>query len=313
MSTIAYISRLGAASVLMAFCLTPSADSQARGCPAGSQKVTIDHRIGTVSPDGLITLRHKECFEIEIANTNTACILVNLEDIQTGLQARRLAATGSAVSFPVTHDESISAYKVRVDVKASCATSQPDLKALERLIPVETYGWTLGIAGAFTADGLTDPVFFLESGSRPKPDDPDTTETGFIVRKRSDAENDLELGAATFVHLYHNDPDRLGGRWINWVPLSFGLGIGNGSEARYYFGTGVRFGTRAFLTGGAVLGSRNRLPEKLSDGDFTTDQNALGSRPDKTEVEWFVSLSLRGLDIDVSKLSAPFKTSAPAP
>lgn len=280
-------------------------------CEPEDSKITINHRLGTVSPDGTVRLRHDQWFCIEIVNTDESCILVNFQELPPSLQA---AAGGPPVAFRVQHHEDIGSYKVTIGIKDHCKTKTPRLDPLERVIPVETYGWTLGLAGAFTADGLTDPVFFLDQGERSKPGEPETSETGFFVRERSSAQDDAKLGAATFMHLYHNNQNKFGRGGVNWVPLSFGLGIGDSSQAKYFLGTGIRFGTRAFLTAGLALGARERLPDSLEVGLFTTDQNALKTLPQKTTEEWFLSLSFRGLDIDVSRLSAPFKKQAtPSP
>lgn len=296
------VSRTGVLILVAISALAPSAAGE---CRSEDQRVIIDHRNGRVDPDGTLRLREDENFCVEIVNTIPGCVTVNLEEVPSAAFQALGAGPPSAVAFRVRHHEDAGSYKVAIGIKPESACS--GLSPLTREIPVLTYGWTLGLAGAFTADGLTDPVHFLESGQRPKPSDPETVESGFFVRERSSAEDDAKLGAATFVHLYHSDPARFAIGRLHWAPLSFGLGIADGSQAKYFLGTGVRFSTRAFLTAGGAIGGRQRLPVSLGTGDFTTDQNALKNLGVETSLEWFVSLSFRGLDIDATRLSAPFK------
>ena len=285
-----------------AFLIAPAAS--AVPCHSTDPIVSIDHQTGAVSPAGPLQVADGEHFCIEIQNTDPECLVVNLTAVPAPA-IRTLSDLGvpaTTYQMRVRHTGATGSYEVALTKKAGddCKTAPGPVT---RTIPVETLGWRVDLAGAFTADGLVDPVFFLESATRPKPTAPTETESGFLVRDRTAAEDDQELGAAVFLHLYRSTAKPA----IHWVPLSFGLGIAEGSRAKYYLGTGVRFSDRAFLTAGVALGPERRLPDGLGLDDFTTDANSLKSLPERTTESWFASLSFRGLGVDLSRFTGAFK------
>jgi hypothetical protein len=176
----------------------------------------------------------------------------------------------------------------------------------EILIPVENLSYALGFAGAFTAAALTDPVYFLEPAKKSINGAPDVT--GFTVRQNGDAEDKASLGTAAMIHLFHTDPHRwpfLGG---NWVPVSFGIGVGEDSKTKYFFGTSLRFDEHLYLTGGIVFGPVNRLPNALSTGSFTTEATALDNLPSRTDAAAFVGISYTFLGRNLRAANGPFMT-----
>jgi len=301
------------ASVL---CL-PSVSASAQVCPPESvATVTIDHETGSVKPDGVLRLRRNARFCIEIVNTQPACFLYNLREVDNDSNWLTVSVLPPRTTerFVVIHDGETDEYVIEITKKSPLpdACKSETLLALERSIRIENYGWTLGFAGAYTLDQLTDPVYFLEPGTREKPGGmPGEMEEGFFVRRRGSAEDSWERGAATMIHLHHNGPGRQ--RWdVHWVPLSFGLGVAGESESKYFVGSGMRFGTKAFLTLGWVFGEETRLPAKLGLDDFTTAGDALDTLPTGDGDAFFFGLSYTFAGLDVDRLSSRFKVSTPA-
>jgi len=140
-------------------------------------------------------------------------------------------------------------------------------------VNVTTYGWTVGFAGAFTGDKLTDPVFSLRPGKQVAADG--TTADGFFVERRKGSEDSVKLGAATMIHLFYSDPNKFRlGPSLTWAPLTFGLGIGDSSQARRESGfrrIARRRGPRAtegptwpFRRSGPVFGSAGTSAGRLT-------------------------------------------------
>lgn len=295
----------------------------------GKETVTLDHQTQMVVPGGTIGLYADELLELVVTNTDRDCYTFNLEVVEEEPEGAKLQGRDpkTTVVIPVIHHAGVSAYEVVVRKLANLpGCSLPDHTFR---VPVETYEWRLAIAGAFTGDRLTDPVFYLEDGIE-NPEAPEEMQRqGFFVRQSTDAEDSYSLGAAAMVHLFHNDPFRFDFKWrdrsrppgdpvpgaglVHWAPLSFGLGVGEDSDTRYYVGSSLRFGQKAYLTAGWVFGSRNRLPDGLDVGDFTTEVNALGSLGSKTTSAFFLGLSFDFIDVGASSFMGPFQTANPEP
>jgi hypothetical protein len=173
-------------------------------------------------------------------------------------------------------------------------------------IDVFNLEWAAGFAGGFTLDWLTDPIFELDSG------DQDGT-MGAFVRRNRPAQDSTTLGLAAMVHLFHTNPDFLGGRGVNWAPLSFGLGINDDSEARYFVGSSLHFQNKLYLTVGAVFGEEDRLPNGLHEGDFTTERNALATLDQRTDSAFFFALSYAFIDTAEGHLKKAFSVRSPKP
>jgi hypothetical protein len=291
-------------------------------------EVELDHATGVAKPAGTISLRDDEVLVLKVANTSRQCFTFNLtevEETRADLQAEKdpKVSFGDMVELRVTHREEVVAYEVEVKLKPNLSselkTACSERSNITFKIPVDTYGWALAFAGAFTYDELTDPVFSLEVGVENPDAAPEMQRQGFFVRESPDEEDDFTLGAAAMVHLYHSDPERLRPFFlpescqVNWAPLSFGLGISDQSEARYFVGTTLRFGKKMFLVIGGVFGARERLPNGLALGDFTTDANSLKTLGSKTDSALFVGLSYSFLNTGAAPFQNAFKEVKPAP
>jgi len=288
--------------------------------------VTIDHKTGVQNPVGLIQVAAGQEFVIRILNTVPECFDYNFEGVLPPKAMAERAAKAALpkpeplqeqnVDFNVTHDPQFGSYKITITAKDLPKDSKlkEQCEALQQkqntfIVTVTTYAWTVGLAGAFTADKLTDPVFSLRAGKQGDQD-------GYFVERNKSAEDSFRLGAAAMIHLYHSDPNRFNGLGLskiglNWAPLSFGLGIDNGSQVHYFLGTSLKFGDQAFLTAGWVFGPRKRLPDGVH--DFTTDQNALSSLPTKTSSAFFVGISYTFISVSKDTFQNAFKQKTPEP
>ncbi len=135
--------------------------------------------------------------------------------------------------------------------------------------------WDLALTGGFVASGLTDPVWALG------------TVTGSPIRvvvREDDQQNDVLLGAAMFLQVHH---DKLG--WI--APLSFGLGLRDSGRAVFYFGSALRFGSHASVTGGVAVGPVAALPAGIVEGRSVADTNALSNLITRTSHSWFAGVT----------------------
>jgi hypothetical protein len=282
--------------------------------------VTIDHKTSVQNPVGLIQASAGQQFIIRVLNTVPECFDYNFEGVlppktQATMNARQAPQplTEQNVDFNVTHDPQFGSYKITITAKdlpkGSTLKDQCDAllqKPQTYIITITTYAWTAGMAGAFTADKLTDPVFSLRAGTQ-------NGQNGYFVEKDTGAEDSYRLGAAAMIHLYHSDPNRfsLSKLGVNWAPLSFGLGVDNDSQVHYFLGTSLKFGDQAFLTAGCVFGPRKRLPNGVH--GFTTDQNALSSLPTKTSSAFFVGISYTFISISTDTFQNVFKQKTPTP
>jgi hypothetical protein len=285
--------------------------------------VVIDHNGGgNPDPAGTILKRPGENVHIQVRNTNTSCFSFNTTVAPTQPAVPANAATvpmDQTIDFNVRYDGTpttitIAAYPNPGAVGCpTLASRAPGGDPGPWLIHVATDGWDLAFSGAFTTDKLTDPNYTLVPGTKPSPTAGGTPTSGFIVTKNEG--DQYRLGSAAMVHLYHTDPDPLGRAGITWAPISFGLGVGDASHVRYYVGSGVRFDKKLFLTAGAVFGSRKSLPAGLTNGAFTTDQNALSTMGSHTARAMFFSISYSfvgvGPDAFKASFTAPSST-APA-
>jgi hypothetical protein len=287
--------------------------------------VIISHVGGGQVPGGTIHKQRGERVRVEIQDTETDCYSFNFRVVE---ETREEAASDTefdfneTVPFEVTfwgEPLEIEIEAIRINDDAACNRGG-ERKAGGALPPwkvrVTTDGWDIFFSGAFTADKLNNPVFTLVPEDRDLDNDPNHTKetSGFVVTEREDREDSFRLAAAAMVHVIHTNPNRLSAFDINWVPLSFGLGVGDNSQARYFLGTGIRFGEKFFLTAGGVIGPVTRLPNKVSLGDFTTDAAVLNDPlPTRNKTAFFIGVSYSFAGVGPSAFTGPFAPVKPAP
>ncbi len=253
---------------------------------------------------GFLSLRKNQEFQVRITSVPRGCYIFNRTKakLDPDRTARAVSPAPVDVVLSFHHDGRSTRYIVEATRrKIAACDSKAGPESLKWEIEVETLGWKLGFAGAFTLDSLTSDQFFLQplGASNDQPQ--------FNVMVSEESKDDLNLGAAAMIHLYHNSNFAKG----MWAPVSFGLGVDSGSEARYYVGTSLRFNTSLFLTGGAVFGSVETLPVGIRPGMTTTDANLLSNLGSRTEAGFFFSLSYSFGNINEAFFSRRFNNESP--
>ena len=263
----------------------------------------LDHLVGGQSV-GTITLSDGETFTIRVVKTNTDCFTFN-QAVAKPDPNKNQAPGSQEVSWDVIHSSDVGSYIITATKRAGKPCDESPLGNARWEIPVRTKGWQLAASGAFTTDKLTNPLFFAQKETN------DKGEAGFVVKRDRDAEDKYRLGAAAMLHLYHDSLPFTFADGFGWVPVSFGLGVAEGSTARYYVGTSARFQRKLFLTVGTVFGSADRLPTGLREGDFITDNNRLNELGSKTNAKIFFALSFTFMDVDLGGFKGRFAASPP--
>lgn len=298
------------------------------GCASTSRQpltpydIVINHSSGVMSPVGLLKKRPGEIVKVQIRETNLDCFIFNPTVTEQAQEQRRSARSArreakTTEEFEVLYDGvplELTIEAVKKPNVSGCANLVEFKQGGDRppwKILIKTDGWDLAFAGAFTADGLTNPEFEAVPATRTKMDG--TTETGVTLREVERGRDEARLGAAATVHLYHTDPERIGMWSVNWVPVSFGLGIGENSQTRYYLGTGLKFDRKLFLTVGMAIGSVNYMPTGLDANNFTTNTNILSLIPSRTERTWFAGISYSFAGVGPDAFRGPFSAVKPAP
>lgn len=278
------------------------------GAEERQQIVQLDTTTRLATPAGALRLRPQDLVIFRILNTNSSCYDFNFETIKESEEEKKESARlkfphDEIVTISTRHERKVVSYRISMTRKAGADAECNRSYTWE--IPVITDGWSLGFAGAFTIDGLTDPVFFLEEGSLDA--GTDSEREGFFLRSQEAAEDSYKLSVAGMINLFDSDEERWKFAGGNWVPISFGLGINDGSEVRYFLGTGLRFSQHLFVSVGAVFGSRDRPPNDLVIGGFTTEANKLDNLPTKTDASAFIAISYSFLNPGESLFKGRFK------
>lgn len=175
----------------------------------------------------------------------------------------------------------------------SKSIKESPLKDASIIIVADKPGWDVSFSGAFTASSLVDRKYSLRSSNG-----------GTVISRDKDLEDDVKLGIAAFIHTTY---PKVG----IWAPFSLGLGITSNNDVNYYFGTGLHFDKKAFLTIGVNLGPQKRLPGGVREGEVVSDPNLLSSLPTRTAAGFFISLSYAFLSTGDSLFRAPFSLALP--
>lgn len=165
------------------------------------------------------------------------------------------------------------------------------------VVSVREKKWGLSFSGGFTFSGLTSPVYGLRA-------DGDTK----MIVDETDAKGDkIKLGAASFVHVFH-DQVRMG----RLQPaVAFGLGINSDNRSEYFLGVGLRLGDLATVNIGGAFGSVSRLPNGVDMAKPVTDDNILSNLGSKVVGRLFFGVSFSFVDTK-DNLKKPFASEAAA-
>jgi hypothetical protein len=274
---------------------SPSPD--AKGAKETQVKyVAFDHLKTDGDRSYVLKLSDGEPFQVRITSTCPEVFsyevhgIVREEDQEPGLDAKAGKALETKV-LPVIHDEKYGGYIVTIQKVDTVPSTSPCFPLLSRTLMISTpkMTWDLSFSGGFTLTTLNNPHYYL----RPHP-----TEAGKKqVQEDATKEDDVNLGIATYVHLYHHR--------LPWLAGTFGLGIRDQSKTEYYLGAGYRFSDKATVNAGLVFGPVTRLKDGVNVNDAITDDNVLNDPPTRTRRGFFVGISYSFIDVR-GKLQQPF-------
>jgi hypothetical protein len=283
-----YIKALGAC-VVMGMCVPSPGLAQ-----TPKPDVEFDHSDGTPKIFSL-ALSHGQKFTVRIAKTCPDAFDYSYEGVKSGTRAQAALAALSDKDIDVVYDQQFGGYVFSIKAKegvnaGETCTGGETLKPTTFIVSVRHETWNLSFSGGFTISGLTDRVFALKTENAVK-----------TVIEEPDKEDSHKLGAASFVHLFHDNV-----AWKQLQPaLGFGLGINGDNRAEYLVGAGLRFGDRATFNVGRVWGSVARLPNGVTLGAPATDDNVLNNLGSQVVSRWFFALTYAFIDTK-DRLLKPF-------
>ena len=148
------------------------------------------------------------------------------------------------------------------------------------------FQWRLHVFGA------SSPVYAIKTENNVK-----------TIVEESSKQDKLKLGAASFVHVFH---DAVKKRGIQ-PALAFGLGINADNKSEYFAGIGFRLGDKATINLGVAVGSIARLPNGVNHNTPITDDNVLNNLGSRVIGKAFFALSYAFIDTK-DKFKKPFAT-----
>lgn len=246
-----------------------------------------------------LDLNHGQQFVVRIAETCVEAFDYSYASIKRGEKIRQEAegekAPLSSKDFTLVYDQQFGGYVFNITQKPGVKPGDV-CEGGEKLIPVtfivsvRQQKWNLSFSGGFTISGLTDPVFSVKTEDDEK-----------MVIEEPDKRDSRKLGAASFVHLFHD-----GFQWKQLQPaLGFGLGINSNNRAEYLVGAALRFGDKATLNVGRAWGSIARLPNGVTFDSPITDDNVLNNLGSRIVSRWFFALTYAFIDTR-DRLLKPF-------
>lgn len=253
-----------------------------------------------------LDLNHGQKFIVRVENTCPDAFDYSYSGLSRGVtqeQAEREALKGlSSKDLEIVYDEQFGGYVIHIQQKDGIEPERvcvggEKLENTTFIVSVRQQAWNISFSGALTLSGLTDPVFSLKTENDVKK-----------VFVESDKEDAVKLGAASFVHLFHD-----GVKFKQLQPaLGFGLGINSDSRAEYMIGAALRFGDKATLNFGRAWGSIARLPNGVTFDTPITDDNVLNNLGRRNVSRWFFAISYSFIDTR-DRLLKPFAPGTAAP
>ena len=271
--------------------------------PAPKPNVVFDHKTDSVKIFDL-DLEDGQTFLIHIQNTCPQEFDYPYVAVARGTQAEAQAQSAkqklSTHPITVVYDDRYGGYVFslvrKADVAAGSKCEEAEgLTPTTFIVSVREQSWGVSFSGGFTFSGLTSPVYGLRTENNVK-----------RIFRESDKEDDRRLGAASFVHAFHD-----GVAWKGLQPaLAFGLGINSDNRAEYFLGAGLRLGDKATINGGLAFGSISRLPNGVTLDTPVTDDNILNNLGSQVVRRYFFALSYAFIDTR-DRLKKPFAADAP--
>lgn len=248
-----------------------------------------------------LDLNHGQRFVVRISGTCPDAFDYSHEGVERGTfreqsEGPKPKKRLEAKDIPVVYDQQYGGYVFHITLKkdvkpGDVCTDGETLASQSFIVSVRQQNWNVAFSGAFTISGLNDPVYSFKTESGVK-----------FVQSEPDKENGSKLGAASFVHLFHDRVKIPGGL----VPaLGFGLGINSDKKTEYMIGGALRFGDKATINIGRVWGSIDRLPNGVTLDTPVTDDNLLNNLGSQTVSRWFFALGYAFIDTK-DRLTKPF-------
>jgi len=266
--------------------------------------VLFDHKTDSVKIFDL-DLEDGQQFLVHIVNTCPQEFDYPYVAVARGTQAEAQAqeAKQKLSTHPITvvYDNRYGGYVFSMvrkgDVAAGSKCEEAEaLKPATFIVSVREQNWGISFSGGFTFSGLTSPVYGLRTENNVK-----------RIFREPDKEDDRRLGAASFVHVFHD-----GVAWKGLQPaVAFGLGINSDNRAEYFLGAGLRLGDKATINAGLAFGSIARLPNGVTLDTPVTDDNVLNNLGSQVVRRYFFSISYGFIDTR-DRLKKPFAADAPA-
>ncbi len=239
-------------------------------------------------------LRDGEKLTIRITDTCPSRFTYEVRGVRDARPGSSAAGKLGEMLLEVDHDDVFGGYIVNISERKNSTSCDADLKPTTFIVFTPASPWALSLTGGFTVSGLTDPVYALS----PDPSEPARRH----IVEDSGKEDVANMGAATFVHIYHARRPSLA--------LLFGLGLGEFDETEYYLGGGWRLSDKATFNVGLALGSVARLPAGLGVGQSVMEDNVLADLPKRRELSWFFGVTFSFLDVGADRFKKPFAGSA---
>ena len=277
----------------------------AQTAPAKKVHATFNHLEPTPKIFDL-ELNDRQTFTVRISNTCPDAFEYSFVGVERAPELQGAAKKPLVdKDIDIPYDARFGGYAFTIALKpgadpASVCESGDKLKSTSFIVSVRQSEWGLSFSGGFTISGLTNKVFAIK------------TENGVKkVIEEPDKADERKLGAASFVHVFH---DRAA--WKGLQPaLGFGLGISGDNKAEYLIGAGLRLGDKATLNLGWAWGSISRLPNGVTFDTPIADDNVLNNLGTQVVRRVFVGLSYSFIDTK-ERLLKPFasdqKTTTPA-
>jgi hypothetical protein len=304
------IRRLTGWSVLAALIAFAPASSAQQTTPADAKKPEVKPDVRFDHLDGKsriydLDLNHGQKFIVRIENTCPDAFDYSHSGLPRGATREQAELALKALEpkdLPIVYDEQYGGYVIHIQKKdgvepGKVCTGGEKLETTSFIVSIRQQQWNISFSGAFTFSGLTDPVFSLKTENNVKK-----------VFEEPDKQDSVKLGAASFVHLFHD-----GVKFKQLQPaLGFGLGINSDSRAEYMVGAALRFGDKATINFGRAWGSIARLPNGTTFDTPVTDDNVLNNLGRRNVSRWFFAISYAFIDTR-DRLLKPFAPETAAP
>ena len=263
-----------------------------------------------------LSVKHGELFQIEFRCTdprNFNYTITAIEDqvtstgTTTGAPLEVSAANLTGTRLLMRHNRNFRLYTVKIELRAGVEPMKPlvrtsreagvvegedpcatggwvELHPVTFPVWVQTIGWELTFNGGFAFSGLTSDNYSIRTDDKGTEDADDDVKT--VVSSDGDSYRPDVVAAANLSH-----PSWKG------FGLSFGLGLGDEAEPRYFFGPSFTIGSSFVVSGGWAGGKVEVLPpgQELDQAPINGD-NTLTTLPKQFVNSFFAGITFTFVD-----------------